>query len=236
MSAASLFLCAGKKAVFIKEKRIVCPKPNSRTSSTPSSWPSSWSTAVPRHAAKGATAAHGNCLTRLFPPLERPGCGARIARRARHGACALRPLPLLRLAASAAGGARLCSLRQNFTANRALGREGLAHNLPQNFPVCVAVVGTCPPTATIFNFFNSLRHGHTTMPFLIENAGSRFARRAGADRAFQSSRNTGSSLGCAPVAGSMTSSRMSAMQAFQRSTTALSACVRSANATPRAHS
>ena len=37
------------------------------------------------------------------------------------GACALRPPPLLRLAASAAGGARLHSLRQNFTANRAIG-------------------------------------------------------------------------------------------------------------------
>ena len=37
------------------------------------------------------------------------------------GACALRPPPLLRLAVSAAGGARLHSLRQNFTANRAIG-------------------------------------------------------------------------------------------------------------------
>ncbi|WP_295423388.1 hypothetical protein, partial [uncultured Subdoligranulum sp.] len=27
---------------------------------------------------------------------------------------------------------------------------GLLHNLPQNFPVCVASVGTCPPLATDF--------------------------------------------------------------------------------------
>ena len=29
----------------------------------------------------------------------------------------------------------------------------LAHNLPQNFPVCVAAVGTCPPAVTIFKQF-----------------------------------------------------------------------------------
>ncbi|HJC54385.1 MAG TPA: hypothetical protein H9699_03915, partial [Candidatus Gemmiger stercoravium] len=53
-------------------------------------------------------------------------------------------------------------LRQNFTANRALVAMLLAHNLPQNFPVGVAVVGACPPTATILDFFGSLvprRHG-----------------------------------------------------------------------------
>ena len=44
-------------------------------------------------------------------------------------------------------------LRQNFTANRALVAMLLAHNLPQNFPVGVAVVGTCPPTATDFELF-----------------------------------------------------------------------------------
>ena len=32
----------------------------------------------------------------------------------------------------------------------------LAHNLSQNFPGGVAVVGACPPTATNFNFFESL--------------------------------------------------------------------------------
>ena len=100
-------------------------------------------------------------LPRLFPPLECPGCGARIVRRALDGACILRPLPLLRLAASAAGGARLRSLRQNFAANRALVTSFLAHNLPQNFPVGVAVVGACPPTATDFILFRSLRSGRT---------------------------------------------------------------------------
>ena len=48
-------------------------------------------------------------------------------------------------------------LRQNFTANRALGPASLAHNLPQNFPGCVRIVGTCPPMRTDFNFFGSLR-------------------------------------------------------------------------------
>ena len=41
--------------------------------------------------------------------IHRPVCGARIARRALKHACALRPLHLLRLAFSAAGGARLRS-------------------------------------------------------------------------------------------------------------------------------
>ena len=38
-------------------------------------------------------------------------------------------------------------LRQNFAANRALGAQLLAHNLPQNFPVGVAVVGALRPQA-----------------------------------------------------------------------------------------
>ena len=41
--------------------------------------------------------------------IHRPVCGARIARRALKHACALRPSNLLRLAFSAAGGARLRS-------------------------------------------------------------------------------------------------------------------------------
>ena len=53
-------------------------------------------------------------LPRLFPPLECPGCGARIMRRALGGACILRPLPLLRLAVSAAGGARFRSPSTKF--------------------------------------------------------------------------------------------------------------------------
>ena len=44
-----------------------------------------------------------------FRRSHRPVCGARIARRALKHACALRPLHLLRLAFSAAGGARLRS-------------------------------------------------------------------------------------------------------------------------------
>ena len=49
-------------------------------------------------------------------PCVCPGCGARIMRRALDGACILRPLPLLRLAASAAGGARLRSSSTKFYA------------------------------------------------------------------------------------------------------------------------
>ena len=54
-----------------------------------------------RHAVRGRFGFSGYAAS---PAL--PGCGARIAR---CSACALRPLPLLRRAASAAGGARLCS-------------------------------------------------------------------------------------------------------------------------------
>ena len=54
-----------------------------------------------RHAVRGRFGFSGCAAS---PAL--PGCGARIALRS---ACTLRPLPLLRLAASAAGGARLCS-------------------------------------------------------------------------------------------------------------------------------
>src|SRR5699024_6299977 len=52
----------------------------------------------------------GNSRARQLPNAAiSPGCGARIARRAINGACALRPLPLLHLAVSATGGARLRS-------------------------------------------------------------------------------------------------------------------------------
>src|SRR5699024_7353826 len=44
-------------------------------------------------------------------------------------------------------------LRQNFAANRALVAVLLAHNLPQNFPGGVSVVGACPPTETDFILF-----------------------------------------------------------------------------------
>ena len=61
----------------------------------------------------------GNSRARQLPnvavsPCVCPGCGARIMRRALDGACILRPLPLLRLAASAAGGARLRSPSTKF--------------------------------------------------------------------------------------------------------------------------
>ena len=46
-------------------------------------------------------------------------------------------------------------LGQNFTANRALGPRGLAHSC-RKIPGCAAV-GTCPPTATDFYFFDKLR-------------------------------------------------------------------------------
>ena len=51
-----------------------------------------------------------------------------------------------------------------------------------------------------------------------------------------SSRNICCNFGCAPVAGSITSSSTSAIYAFQRSTMGDSACVRSASAMPRSHS
>ena len=47
-------------------------------------------------------------------------------------------------------------------------------------------------------------------------------------QAGQSKRNTCSSLGCAPVSGSISSSRISFMYSFQRATTGLSACTFSA--------
>ena len=74
-----------------------------------------------RHAAKGATAAHGDAYRVCFPFWE--------------------------------------PLRQNFAVNRALAIFWLAHNLPQNFPVCVRIVGACPPIRTDFNFFDGLRAG-----------------------------------------------------------------------------
>ena len=46
------------------------------------------------------------------------------------------------------------------TANRALGAKLLAHNLPQNFPVGVAVVGAClRRRPTDLNFYHSLTGG-----------------------------------------------------------------------------
>ena len=68
-----------------------------------------------------ARCTRGNSRARQLPnaavsPCVCPGCGARIMRRALDGACILRPLPLLRLAASAAGGARLRSSSTKFYA------------------------------------------------------------------------------------------------------------------------
>ena len=110
-----------------------------------------------RHAAQGATAAHGDCLTRLFPLVY-----VRVAVPASCGApwtalafCDRCPCSASLHPPQAALG--FAALRQNFTANRALVTSFLAHNLPQNFPVGVAVVGACPPTATILDFFDSLR-------------------------------------------------------------------------------
>ncbi len=69
-------------------------------------------------------------------------------------------------------------LRQNFTANRALGAQLLAHNLPQNFPVGVAVVGACPPTATEFNFFDNLWRRRGQRPLGCRRAAARCWRRS----------------------------------------------------------
>ena len=51
-----------------------------------------------------------------------------------------------------------------------------------------------------------------------------------------SSQNTGSNLGWAPVIGSISNSKMSFMDSFQRSTTGLSAWIFSAKAIPFSHS
>ncbi len=67
--------------------------------------------------------------------IYRPVCGARIARRALKHACALRPLHLLRLAVSAAGGARLRSPLQG----RLLGEL-----LPGRRPFQVDLSGSSP--------------------------------------------------------------------------------------------
>ncbi|WP_295472907.1 hypothetical protein, partial [uncultured Subdoligranulum sp.] len=48
------------------------------------------------------------------------------------------------------------ALRQNLTPNRALVALLLAHNLALNFPVGVAVVGACPPTATTLDFLDTI--------------------------------------------------------------------------------
>ena len=48
----------------------------------------------------------------------------------------------------------------------------LAHNLPQNFPVCVAAVGTCPPTATFLTFSTVCVVGHSPCPGVQNNAPS----------------------------------------------------------------
>ena len=73
----------------------------------------------------------GNSRARQLPnaaisPCVCPGCGARIMRRALDGACILRPLPLLRLAASAAGGARLRSPSTKF-----YGKPRTRHFVPR---------------------------------------------------------------------------------------------------------
>ena len=100
---------------FARFRGIACRRHGKVSGAPMAAWAAASACRETRHAAQEATAAHGNCLTRLFP-LVYP-------------------------------------LRQNFTPNRALVTSFLAHNLPQNFPVGVAVVGACPPTATDFELF-----------------------------------------------------------------------------------
>ena len=83
-------------------------------------------------------------LTRLFPLLEYPGCGARIMRRALDGACILRPLPLLRLAASAAGGARLRSPSTKF-----YGKLRTRHFVPRTQFCHKISLSVSPPSAHV---------------------------------------------------------------------------------------
>ena len=90
-----------------------------------------------RHAVRGRCGFSGYAAS---PAL--PGCGARIAR---CSACALRPLPLLRLAASAAGGARLCSSLSFPTITK---KCVLMPNGDSNALFALKVfqaVGACPP-------------------------------------------------------------------------------------------
>ena len=112
---------------------------------------------VPRHAAKRATLRLADASSARFPLWNvrvavPASCGAPWTALAFCDRCpcsaSLHP-PRAALSSAA--------LRQNFTANRALVTSFLVHNLPQNFPVGVAVVGACPPTATILDFFDSLK-------------------------------------------------------------------------------
>ena len=110
-----------------------------------------------RHAAKGATLRLANASSARFPLWN-----VRVAVPASCGApwtalafCDRCPCSASLHPPQAALGS--AALRQNFTANRALGAQLLAHNLPQNFPVGVAVGGTCPPAATDFELFRQSR-------------------------------------------------------------------------------
>src|SRR5699024_7059012 len=104
------------------------PSPPTPPAPSPSRW--SRDLAPLRCAAQGATAAHGNCLTRLFPLVYvrvavPASCGAPWAALAFCDRCpcsaSLHP-PQAALGSAA--------LRQNFTSNRALVTSFLAHNLP----------------------------------------------------------------------------------------------------------
>ena len=100
-----------------------------------------------RHAAKGATLRLADASSARFPLWN-----VRVAAPASCGApwtalafCDRCPCSASLHPPQAALGS--AALRQNFTANRALGAQLLAHNLPQNFPVGVAVVGALRPQA-----------------------------------------------------------------------------------------
>ena len=91
-----------------------------------------WEGVCPGSVSRNSTrCTRGNSRARQLPnasvsPCVCPGCGARIMRRALNGACILRPLPLLRLAASAAGGARLRSPSTKF-----YGKSRTRHFVPR---------------------------------------------------------------------------------------------------------
>ena len=89
-----------------------------------------------------------------------PGCSSRIPRRA---------LGRRLRSATAAPAPPCCVRRRRRAAPQPFGflfdkilrqiaqsAHGLIHNLPQNFPVCVASIGTGPPLATDFESFSTV--------------------------------------------------------------------------------
>ena len=105
-----------------------------------------------------------------FRRSHRPVCGARIARRALKHACALRPLHLLRLAFSAAGGARLRSPLQGRLSNSCPPKVspvrggGIASAMTEGYGAWPCQYPSVPPQT-----FPALRHYRTRGAALAQN-------------------------------------------------------------------